>query len=356
MNVRERILAVVQGRKHDRVPFVQYDGIAGPNEEIWSTIGRENMGVLRWITVHRTESRNCRWDAEEIWDGDLRGVRHTLHTPAGSITKEAFYERALGTAVIRKHFIQEPEDYHALIAYFRDLLVFEDLSQIVQCERELGNDGLPHVRVDRTPFQQLWIEWASLSDLCLHMADYPELMADVLLAIGGHLKKVFEVVRNTPIPYVVFPDNITAPAIGERYFREYCLPYYAELADMLSDRDVPIYVHMDGDLKPLWSAIGDSRVLGLDSLSPPPDNDTSVGDAARLWPEMRLGVNFPSSVHLGSPDVIREAVERILSEAGHTGRLQIQISENMPRDGWRKSFPIIIEAIRNFGAPGSRGG
>ncbi len=43
---------------------------------------------------------------------------------------------------------------------------------------------------------------------------------------------------------------------------------------MLSDRNVPVFVHMDGDLKPLWNAIGESRVGGLDSFSPTPDNDT----------------------------------------------------------------------------------
>ena len=40
------MLAVVQGREQDRVPFVQYSNLAAPNEEIWSVIGRENMGLL----------------------------------------------------------------------------------------------------------------------------------------------------------------------------------------------------------------------------------------------------------------------------------------------------------------------
>jgi hypothetical protein len=41
----------------------------------------------------------------------------------------------------------------------------------------------------------------------------------------------------------------------------------------------------------------------------------------------------------------------ILSEAGHTGRLQIQISENVPPGVWRTSYPEIVRAIRNFGKP-----
>ena len=121
---------------------------------------------------------------------------------------------------------------------------------------------------------------------------------------------------------------------------------------MLVGTGKPVYVHMDGDLKPLWSAIGESRVRGLDSLSPPPDNDTSAGEAAEHWPEMRLGINFPSSVHLRSEREVYERARIILDEAGQTGRLQIQISENVPPGAWRRSYPQIVRAIEDSGTPG----
>jgi hypothetical protein len=187
-------------------------------------------------------------------------------------------------------------------------------------------------------------------------------MEEVVSLMGDILRRVFRVVRRAvgelPVPYVVFPENITAPVIGPAYFRRYCVPLYDELAEVLAGgspagRDVPVLVHMDGDLRPLWQAIGRSRVGGLDSLSPPPDNDTSAGEAAAMWPRMRLGVNFPSSVHLSRPEVIHAAAQRILEEAGRTGRLQIQISENVPPGRWKVSFPQIVRAIEAFGRPGA---
>ena len=42
---------------------------------------------------------------------------------------------------------------------------------------------------------------------------------------------------------------------------------------------------------------------------------------------------------------------KILEEAGHTGRLWIQISENVPPGAWRRSFPEIVRAIKEFGTP-----
>jgi hypothetical protein len=108
---------------------------------------------------------------------------------------------------------------------------------------------------------------------------------------------------------------------------------------------------MDGDLKPLWKLIGESGVRGIDSLSPPPDNDTSPGQAHAMGPEMRLCPNFASSVHLAEPEAIYATVQKILNEAGHSGRLWIQISENVPPGVWRKSFPQIQRAIQEFGKP-----
>ncbi len=121
------------------------------------------------------------------------------------------------------------------------------------------------------------------------------------------------------------------------------MPLYRELADRMGGR--PVFVHMDGDLRPLWDAIGESAIGGIDSLSPPPDNDTSVADARRMWPGLRLWVNFPSSVHLRPDAEVRRAAERLLEEDGRSGRLQIQVSENVPASAWRTSYAAIAAAI-----------
>ena len=349
--MRQRMLAVVQGRAVDRVPFVHYENLGAPTRELWSVLGRQNVGVLRWSAAHRIEAPNCRFESREIMHQGLRGTLTTLHTPAGVLTEEKLFQPDLGAAATRKHFVIEPADYRPLIAYLRDVVVHEDLGCLERDLRELGEDGLPHVTVDRTPFQQLWVQWVSIEDLCLHLVDCPDLVEECVALMAAILRKEFHVAREAAAPYVVFPDNITAPVIGEERFRRYCVPLYNELAEMLSDKEAPVFVHMDGDLKPLWKAIGESGVGGIDSLSPPPDNDTSVAQALAMWPEMRVFVNFPSSVHLAPPSQVYEQAARLLREGGASGRLQIQVSEDVPPGVWRTSFPQIVKAISDSGAP-----
>jgi hypothetical protein len=355
ITMRERMLAVMQGRPHDRVPFIQYDNTSEDNEIIWQVIGRENMGVWRWSRLHAIDHPNCKLEVRRYRRNGLAAKTRILHTPAGHLTEEILYQPDLNAGCIRKHFVKDAVDYRILLAYLRDSRVRMDLRRYRRDLAELGDDGLPLPAVSRTPYQQLWVQWVCIEDLAAHLVDCPEVMEEVTAELMRVERQVYAVVRRAaqlvPLPMIDVPDNITAPVIGPKNFRKYCLPMYNELAEMLADAGTRVYVHMDGDLKPLWKLIGESRVGGIDSLSPPPDNDTSVGQAHALWPDMRLCPNFPSSVHLAEPEGIYAMARQILDEAGHSGRLQIQVSENVPPGRWRVSYPEIVGAIRDFGAP-----
>jgi len=354
MAMRERMLALVQGREHDRVPFVQYSGLAAPDDEAWSVVGRENMGLLRWTSIHRIGTPRCRFEREDIVRDGKKGFRQTLFTPEGQLFEERLIEPAFGTSAAACHYVKEPEDYRILMAYFRDIVVRKDLTDYLETVKALGDDGLPHTALPRTPYQQLWVQWVDIRDLTVHLAEHAGLMEEVIALMTEVQRRIFDVaceaVREVAVPYLDFPDNITAPMIGEAYFRTYCVPAYNELAGMLDEtgKDIPVFVHMDGDLKPLWHAIADSRVRGLDSMSPPPDNDTSVAEALARWPDMRVCINFPSSVHLEPPDAIYQRTMQILEEGGRSQRLQIQISENVPPGRWRVSYPQMTQAIADF--------
>ena len=349
MTMRERILAALQGRPHDRVPFVQYSGIAAPNEEIWARLGRGRMGILQWTSVHRVEHPNCRFEEEDFERNGQRWRRTTLHTPAGSIHEERAFEESYGSSSVRRHYLQEPADYDALLAYLRDGAVVENYAAYREVDAHIGDDGLPLPAIERTPYQQLWVQWAGLANLSLHLAECPEKVEEAIGALTERARRIFQIASRSPAPFIDFPDNITAPAIGPERFRRYCVPLYNELAATLAERGALVFVHMDGDLRPLWSAVGESGVGGIDSLSPAPDNDTTVAEARSMWPDMRLWVNFPSSVHLCDYQTVHERAERILEEDGRSGLLQIQVSENVPRNAWRTSYAAIADAIDEWG-------
>jgi len=351
MTMRRRMLAVLTGQPHDRVPFVQYRGMA-PTAEAWELVGRENLGLLGWSGVYSCQTPNCHSETEQFELDGNTARRTTLHTPEGEL-QEVWVDAAIA-AHLHEHYIKEPADYRALMALVRDRQYRPEPAGWLAAWNDIGEDGLPHTSLGRTAYQQLWIEWVNPTDLAAHMADEPALMEEVFATLDEAMEKVFavacEVVRQAPVPYLVLPDNITAPMIGERYFRRFCVPMYRRLREMLDavGSDIPVAVHADGELKPLWKAFGESGVGWIDSMSPPPDNNTSVADALREWPNTGVGINFPSSIHLKDEEAIYQATMEILEQGGRSHRLQIQISEDFPPDAWRKSYPQIVRAIDDF--------
>jgi len=348
MTMRERLLAVIRGEIPDKVPLVMYDDLLPRAEkEIYARFPGQ-IGRLRWSAVHKAVTPHCRTIIEEFYDGETRCERSTLVTPAGSLTQVRAFEPAYDSGAYRKRYVEEPQDYEILWSYLEDGLVCEDYERFYRDQAELGDSGLPLAAVERSPFQQLWVEWVDLDNLSFHFADCPDRVEKTIALLTKRARKIAELVYRSPVPMIDFPDNITAPVIGLKRFLKYNVPLYNEMADRLAERKVPVFVHMDGSLRPLWQAIAETRLGGIDSLSPTPDNDTAVSQAIAMWPRLRLFVNFPSSVHLRPYDDVRAEAERILEAGGHTGRLEIQFSENVPYHAWRTSFPAVVDAVEAF--------
>jgi hypothetical protein len=354
MTMRERLMAVLQGRMLDRVPLIMYDDLmpiqyknVRIREEVSRTFG-DRIGLLRWSAVHKVETPHCHFKTQEYYQGEMRWEHTTMFTPSGNLYQERVFEPVYNSGSIRKHYVESPQDYEILWAYLKDAVIQEDYARYYKDQNELGDNGLPLPAVERSPYQQLWVEWVGLDQLALHFQDFPDQVGKTIELLNQRAKKIFDLAYFSPAPMIDFPDNITAPAIGLKRFQQYNVPLYNELASMLAERNALVFVHMDGDLKPLWDAIAESHIGGLDSFSPSPDNDTSVAEAIKLWPDKRLFINFPSSVHLRCYDEVRSEAESILEAGGHTGRLEIQFSESVPFNVWQTSFKAIADAVDSF--------
>jgi hypothetical protein len=180
MNMRERMLAVVRGRELDRVPFAQYDNMSGKNKDIWEGVGHENMGVLRWCCAFRFEHPNCRFETREVLRDGKRRELTTLITPKGKLVQERTYIEGMNDVwAITGRYVKELDDYRILKAYLQDITVVEELGSIHETTRDLGDRGLPHIYLGRTPYQALWIEWVAIEDLSFHLADGPEIVAEL---------------------------------------------------------------------------------------------------------------------------------------------------------------------------------
>ena len=96
MTPRQRMLGVMQGTEHDRVPFVQYANIGDSDEQVRGERGADHVGLLKYCGVASRKTPNCRVDSERLVIDGKDAVRNTLHTPAGSLTEVLHLEPTLG--------------------------------------------------------------------------------------------------------------------------------------------------------------------------------------------------------------------------------------------------------------------
>ena len=354
MTNRERMLRIVRGGEIDRIPFVHQSYLAAPNEEIWELVGREKVALSAWTGVHGCINEKCKRFSEERIENGKKITRETIITPKGTIWQDSVYIEAYDTQGVVKHFVETEEELEILTEYFRHFKVYPDLTNYFGTLRYLGDDGVPYVNTERTPYQLLVTEYANIESLSYIMADSPEIFEEACDVLGKHFLDVADVIAGVgratdiDIPIVNIPENITAPLIGKRLYREYCMPYYKALKEKIQGLGITVYSHIDGELKGIWDEIKESAIDGIDSFTPAPTGDTSISEALGLWENGRIMCNFPSSVHVSSEEEIYNTAAQILKDGGHSGRMWIAISENVPKNAWRKSFKQIVRAIDDF--------
>ena len=151
-----------------------------PAQEAFGLLGHGNIGLIRFCSIFRAETPNCRRESEVFFEGETKWERNVLHTPRGDLTELRVFEPAFDSSTARKHFVETREDYERLWSYLEDAVILDNFDQYYRDCAELGDDGIPKTEIERTPWQQLWIEWVGLEPLSYHLADWPDYVEHTL--------------------------------------------------------------------------------------------------------------------------------------------------------------------------------
>ena len=350
MTTRERILAVLNGEEYDRIPILQYDNLIFPNESFWEKYGRENVGVLHRCGMTKAVGQMYSVESYECVEGCLRVRYSEIKTSKGTLRDKTVFDPALNSPAKEKHFVSTPEEYAVLLEYLNDQKVVEDVERYTSCLKYVGDDGIPMICSNRTPFQQMWVAWVSLEDLCIDIVEHEDVVVACLERLMeievDKLKMLAYLQKDYPFEIFNVPDNITAHAIGRKYFREYCIPFYNKAREYV---DTPIIsVHIDGEFKALADDIINSEVTAIESYTPPPISDMTVTQSLAMRDTMRLFMNFTSSVHIKTHNEIYDHTIALLNEGEASGRMWLQFSEDIPPDRREANIHVIIKAVNDY--------
>ncbi len=323
--IRERVTAILQGNKPDRLPFIdrmeiwykskcnddtmpdEFKGMSLNEIHKDVGIGRQKFAApyafkLRDVEVVYTfeneilyrefepvsEYFPAQWAPEQVPRDKAGTTIIEYRAPAGKLSlkyevAESMIAMSGVEPYLTEHLIKEEADYKTVEYIIEHTEIVPQFNKIKADEDDLGDNGFVVPCLHRIPFQQALLEYLGEIPLFTALYDMPDhldrlihLLDLQLLDILGHLKDLESI-------YVEFGDNLDGMMTNPRLFEKYSLPYYQKYADILHAQGKKVGSHTDGNLKPLLKLLADSNLDVCESFSPSPLTECTFEEAWQAW-------------------------------------------------------------------------
>jgi len=353
---RSRIQAILQGEDADRVPFSIYR-VLFPRGEAERHLRNQGLAVLERIPLCRVEMPNVDLFSREYYEGGVLTVRETARTPVGEVYRIIKLDPSLGTSWWDMHyFVKRPEDYKIVEFMVSDTIYYPSYDEFLLAQERWGEDGYvlgetsAGLWLGYSPMGLMMYKLLGVERFGIDLFDYPDEFFSLYETIREKQREMFQVCAQSPAEVVCYAGNIHQDTMGLQRFVEYYLPSINEFAAVMHEHGKLASCHYDAKMSSLVQAVAESSTDIVEAFTPFPDCDVSVGEARDAWPDKILWVNFPSSVHLESPERIRQTTLQVLSEAAPGDRFLMGVTEDIPESARQSSLNVILQTISEHGA------
>lgn len=359
MSIRERVRAVLSGRKPDRHPFVDrlelwhkglsHTGTLPPAYAALSLneihrkvgIGRQKMQspyALRLRGVEMSSTFNGESlaaesepvvprfpDVDSLVPWERVGETHIrLSTPVGALTvRYVMLEEMLASGArgyLAKHPITEEADYR-VVEYILERVEFvPQFDEFRGMQAAVGEHGYVIPMMERIPFQQLLIDYFDSVSFFYALHDSPTAI-DRLLTLLDH--KVTDTIRRLAgldEPYVEIGDNLEGTMTNPNLFRQYALPAYQRYTEMLHAQGKRVGSHTDGNLHSLLGLLPESGLDVCESIAAAPLVPYPFDEIWRAWqnggPIIWGGIPTPLLEARTPAEEMQAYVHRLLETVG----------------------------------------
>lgn len=352
---RERVEAVLLGQNPDQTPFTVYE-YKLPQCAVERQLRNEGLCIMnRRYVGYREVTPNCRRETHTAVDPASGKTLTTTvtHTPLGDLREVS--EPAGFTSWRHELPFKGPEDYAKLICLANDTHYVADYDSVLAARQWLGEDvflrgGMPGY----SPLQGLIYTYLGVETFCIEWLERRDELMKLYEALHERNRRCYQILAASPHRVIQYGGNVSPEIVGRERFENYILPHYNELGEVLHRHGKQLLVHLDGNCGLLADLIAASEIDIIEAFTPAPDTDMTLAEARAAWGDKVLWLNFPSSVHLSSDEVVYETTRDLLAQDGGSQRLLMGITEDVPEHRWQGSFLAISRALREQGREGSR--
>jgi len=359
MTARETILSFFKGKLQNHIPFSTYPSFV-PRGEKGRELRNRGLILIDYRSASLSQYHNVEVEikgaqgqlsAREKLEPYDRIWTRTYHTPMGDVSEKIRREAIYGTSEwVVEHLIKEPSDYRILQYILEKRTYEENCEAIKNAQSDLGEDGIVYAMVDRSPLQQLMIEWVGIERFCLDYHDCLDPIEKLLSVAQEKQNLVYDIATHSPAEVVWSPDNLMGDVVGPALYKKYLLPFYNRQAELIHKAGKLYAVHMDGRLASLADLIKRTNIDIVDSLSlPEAGGDLPLKKALEMWKEKSILANIPAFLGHKSLNEVRGYMRGLRKDVLSFNNFAIQFSEDLPVTSLWETLSTTAETLTEKG-------
>lgn len=223
------------------------------------------------VPVHLYDWYTVEYDGAEV-DTDTEGCLRTTRyrCPEGSLTSAQTLAED-GSWCPTEHPVKNLHDLQVYRAISERTRYVPRYDRIRATLAEIGEQGVLDLVISRSPFGKLVHNVIGFEELTYMMFDDLAPILEWMAFQEQHDIQLIRLAAAAPdARVVILSDHSDENLISPPHYREYCIPYYRKIADLLHEAGKSLSTHLDGNFKGYMPFLGDTGFDILDGCTPFP--------------------------------------------------------------------------------------
>lgn len=381
MTGRQRIMAALEGRPVDRIPFVpligpytlmdmsldlKEGGSMGPFDPLRMLEANRVLGtdpMIRHVpltvatqkTIHLEMLGKFAPPVETRSGFEGGELLETISTPRGDLAgRWRFSDRAGVIPHLTKFVVNDTEEmkvFHYAVDHLDTSPVALNPDPFLKTEEAIGEDGIATSSFSNTPLMYLIEMSWGLENTYYLLNDHRDAVEDILQKLHVSLKRHVEALSAGPAKVIIQYENTSSTLLSPAVFRRYCLPFINEYADILRSAGKIYLIHVCGKLRSFTDDFAEGRFSGIVDIAPDPTGDLPLDMAAEEIKDKVVIGGIDATTFI-NPDadavktIITDLIKRIKPHRG----VMLGSADVTPRGTIVENFSLIRKLVNTLGA------
>jgi len=365
----ERIFAVLQGKKFDRLPFVatitwwynehRARGTLPEKYKNTDALGvAKDVGftLLDGTGFYRIRRENIETvvRSELVYDGSAlvkKGLTAVVEkTPVGKLESVRV---STGLSNLPKEFpVKTVEDMKTMKYILDHSRVEPTFEEYVSMQKYYGDDGLVLPIIPHSPVNSILYDIMGQQRGIVALYRYQKEVEDLMMSIEGLQDEIYRLAEKLPSKIIHFGEHVHSVINDPRIFKKYQIPYFKKRIAQLHAKGKICSCHWDGHFKDLLPLIKDTGFDAIHGVTPKPSGDvtlTELIDAVEGKTVLWGGIPAPIFQEPFTDQHFEEYVMNILKTIAPGDRFIMDIGDNLGPTGYIHRLRTVKDILEKHG-------